>query len=268
MKRKIALVLAAVLMLSVLAGCVGSEETVFISGAADLEGKIIGVQQGTTGESYVSDAENVKDAEVKSYKTPADAVLDLKNKRLDAIVIDEMPAKRLIENYSDLMILETPLTEEEYAIAVRKGETELVDQINATLKRIQDDGTYDTFLEAYITGTDTSKLPAYEPKGTESFKVGTSPDFPPFEMMGEKDEIIGFDVEICQEIADDMGKELEMVGSDFDSLILALTSGKVDIVMSGMSVTEERLLSVDFTDPYYSASQVIIVRKTSAEGGN
>ena len=264
MKKRIAFILAAVLLLSALTGCIGSEETVFIAGSSDLEGKIIGVQQGTTGQDYCD--EEIANADVRPYKTPADAVLDLNNKKIDAIVIDEMPAQRLITQYDDLMILEEPLTEEEYAIAVRKGDTTLLDSINQTLARIKSDDTYDSFVNYYITKESTDALPAYEPQGTDKLMVGTSPDFEPFEYLGSGNDIIGFDVEVCQEIADDMGKSLEMVGYDFDALIAALTSEKVDMVMSGMTVNEERLMMVDFSDPYYNASQVIIVRKSSFEG--
>ena len=94
--------------------------------------------------------------------------------------------------------------------------------------------------------------------------VGTSADFPPYEFHKEingKDEIVGFDIKIAEEVAKDLGVKLEVRDMKFDGLLAALSTGKVDLVLAGMSPTEKRKKSVDFSNIYYTADQCIMVRE-------
>jgi polar amino acid transport system substrate-binding protein len=93
--------------------------------------------------------------------------------------------------------------------------------------------------------------------------MGTSADFPPYEshkLVNGKDEIVGFDIEIAKEIAKDLGVELEIKDMKFDGLLAALDTGNVDMVVAGMTPTEERKKQVDFSNVYYRAVQTILVR--------
>lgn len=87
----------------------------------------------------------------------------------------------------------------------------------------------------------------------------TNAVFPPYEFLGTGDEIIGIDVEIGRAIADELGVELEVVNSDFDGVISAIESGKGDVGISGITITEERAEQVDFSVPYLDAAQALIV---------
>ena len=89
--------------------------------------------------------------------------------------------------------------------------------------------------------------------------MGTNAEFPPFEYR-EREKVTGFDTEIAEKVATKMGKTLKITDMSFDGLIPALQGGKVDMIVSGMSVTEERKKNVDFSNGYYTASQVIIVK--------
>ena len=94
----------------------------------------------------------------------------------------------------------------------------------------------------------------------ETITMGSSIDFPPYEYYhDETGEITGIDVEIAQAVADKLGYDLEIVDMQFDSIIAAVVSGKVDFGMSGFTVTEERKQSVDFSTTYTTAVQSIIV---------
>lgn len=257
MKKIIATLLAAMIACVAFTGC-GSEKAV-IQSAEDLAGKKIGVQSGTTGETWVT--EQVTDAKVASFKSGMDAALDLKNGAIDAIVLDELPAKAIVEMNSDLEILPIVLTTEEYAIAVKKGNTELLDSINKTIQRMKGDGSYEALTNAFIPADGNIVIP--EDKATEgekTVKMGTNAAFPPFEYV-EGTKVVGFDISMAQEIAEDYGAKLEVQDMNFDSLIGALSSGTIDFIAAGMSVTEDRKQSVDFSDPYYSSSQVIIIKK-------
>lgn len=90
--------------------------------------------------------------------------------------------------------------------------------------------------------------------------MGTSPDYPPYEDVDAKNsgEIVGMDIDIAKSITSKLGYELEIRSMDFNGLIAALQTGRVDFVMSGMSVTEERKQSVDFSDTYYTTRNTIV----------
>ncbi|QGU96657.1 transporter substrate-binding domain-containing protein [Clostridium bovifaecis] len=93
--------------------------------------------------------------------------------------------------------------------------------------------------------------------------LGTCADYPPYEFQVMKDgksQIVGFDIEIAKEIAKDLGVELEIKDMDFDGLIPSLKTGKVDLVISGMTPTAERKKEIDFSKIYYKAVQSVIVR--------
>ena len=92
--------------------------------------------------------------------------------------------------------------------------------------------------------------------------MGTNAAFPPYEYK-EGDEIVGIDAEIAQALADKLGLKLEIVDMDFSSLITSIQSGKIDISLAGMTVTEERKQNVDFTDSYATGVQSIIVKEGS-----
>ena len=90
--------------------------------------------------------------------------------------------------------------------------------------------------------------------------MATNAAFPPYEYY-EGDEIIGIDADIAKAIADKLGLELKIEDMEFDSIINAIQSGKADMGVAGMTVTEDRKQSVDFTDSYATAKQVIIVKE-------
>lgn len=96
--------------------------------------------------------------------------------------------------------------------------------------------------------------------------MATNAAFPPYENV-EGDNIVGIDPEIAQAIADDLGMELVIEDMAFDSLIAAVSSGKADMVLAGLTVTEDRKQNVNFSDSYATAAQVIIVKEDSAIAG-
>lgn len=96
----------------------------------------------------------------------------------------------------------------------------------------------------------------------DALVMGTNAAFPPFEYttaQGLVGEFDGIDVAIANKIAGDMGKELQIEDMEFDGLIASVATGKIDMAVAGMTVTEERLQNVDFSTPYYVASQVMVV---------
>lgn len=100
-----------------------------------------------------------------------------------------------------------------------------------------------------------------EPPQEITLKVGTEATFPPFELTDDDDEIVGLDIDIIREIAKDNNWKLEVFHLPFDSLIESLDTDKLDIVIAAMTINEERAEKVLFSDPYFDASQVIVIRE-------
>lgn len=95
---------------------------------------------------------------------------------------------------------------------------------------------------------------------------GTNPEFPPFEFVtsnGVIGEFDGIDMAIAKQIGEDNSMEVKMESMEFDSLLVALQNGQIDAVIAGMTATDERRETVDFSTPYYTATQVMIVKEDS-----
>ena len=243
---------------SMLASCGVPENKV--NSVDDLEGKIIGVQLGTTGMIY---AQDVKDATVEKYNKGADAVEALKNGKIDAVIIDNEPAKVFVSKNDDLKILSDPFVSEDYAMAFNLENTELQGKVNEALKTLKADGTIDGILSHWI-GSDADEKsyesPADVSRGNGTLKMATNAEFPPYELKKDG-KIVGIDADIMQAVADKLGMTLEIEDIAFDSLIPELQSKKADVVAAGMTVTEDRKKNVLFSDSYATGVQVIIVRK-------
>lgn len=113
-----------------------------------LSGKKIGVQTGTTGDIY---AEDIEDANILRYNKGMEAVMALTQGKVDAVIIDREPAKVFIKENEGLKILDKAFTEEEYAIALKKDNKELLDQLNGALKELKESGDLQKIIDKYIT---------------------------------------------------------------------------------------------------------------------
>ena len=120
-----------------------------ITDADDLADKSIGVQENTTGDIYISD--DYTDADIQRYNKGADAVQALIQGKVDAVVIDREPALSFVALNEGLVILPTEYVIEEYAIAVGKENTELLEKINIALSELKEDGTIQSILDKYIS---------------------------------------------------------------------------------------------------------------------
>lgn len=114
----------------------------------DLAGKQIGVQQNTTGDIYATG--DYGDENIQRFARYADAVSALTSGKIDAIIMDNEPAKSFVAANKGLKILETEYAVEDYAIAIAKENTDLLDKVNAALKELTDDGTIPGIIAKYI----------------------------------------------------------------------------------------------------------------------
>jgi polar amino acid transport system substrate-binding protein len=122
--------------------------TTGLESAKALEGKVVGVQQGTTGEEYVE--EEIKTKELRTYPQGPDTIPALKAGTIDAVVIDRPVAEKAVEADPELEISGGIETEEEYGFVVEQGNEELLDELNEGLKEVLDDGEYTTIYKKWF----------------------------------------------------------------------------------------------------------------------
>ena len=259
----IMILLSMLLTASMLGGCGSkSAEKSKVSSAKDLAGAKIGVQLGTTGDLYVSDYES-KGSTILRYTKAADAIQALKQGKVDCIVVDEAPAEVFLHNNTDLSILKEEFSKEDYAICISKENEKLKDKINQAIGTLKKNGTIQKIMNYYIGDSTKGKSPYKKDTTVErtngTLVVATNATFEPYEYM-QGEEIVGIDMDLAQAICDLLGMDLKVENLEFDAIINSVQSGKADIGLAGMTVTEERLQSIDFTDSYTTSTQVIVVR--------
>lgn len=162
-------------------------------------------------------------------------------------------------------VIEVELTNEEYAFGVDKNQPELLESVNAFIKEIKEDGTFDTICNNYFgDGTPVAVTSAAYDESKDQLVVATNAAFEPFEYT-QGDSYYGIDMEIAAKLAEYLGMELVIQNMDFDAVCLSVGQQKCDIAMAGLTIKEDRKEYVNFSDPYYSASQKLIVPSDNTE---
>jgi len=161
-----------------------------------------------------------------------------------------------------LKILDTEYAIEDYAICIAKENTDLLEKVNAALAELTADGTAQKIVDKYISGTAHDLTFQANAEGKEELVMATNAYFPPYEYY-ENDTIVGIDAEMAAAIADKLDMKLVIVDTEFGSIIGGVQTGKYDMGMAGMTVTEERLQSINFSTTYATGVQVVIVPEGS-----
>ncbi|MBR5870565.1 MAG: transporter substrate-binding domain-containing protein [Clostridia bacterium] len=159
-----------------------------------------------------------------------------------------------------LKVIDIPLTNEEYAYAVAKGDAELLASVNAFLAEIKANGKFDEVINKYFgDGKPTGVTSAAEDSSKDQLVVATNAAFAPFEYK-EGDTYYGVDMEIMAMLAEHLGRELVISNMEFESVCTAVAEGMCDVAAAGLTVNETRKQILDFSDSYYNASQVVITK--------
>ena len=162
-------------------------------------------------------------------------------------------------------VIDVELTEEQYAYGVDKNQPELLEEVNAFIAEIKENGTFDEICDRYFgDGEPVAVESAEEDASKDQLVVATNAEFAPFEYM-EGDKYYGIDMEIAKALADYLGQELVIVNMSFDAVCLSVGQSKCDIAMAGLTITEERKEVVNFSESYYNAAQKIVVPSNNTE---
>jgi len=270
MKRFIVSFLICFAVNLIIAGCNDSKRS--ITSLEDVKDAAIGARTGTTGEQLVKS--RFPAATVKSFDDIMDAVAALKSGHVDAVITGFPAALNICRHNPDLQSLEEPVIMEFTSIAVKKGNDNLLSELNDFITELKNDGTLQDMRRRWLK-TDLSPYEEVEiapPTQGEVLKIGMCATHEPMCFVNDKQIISGHDGELARRIGVKLGRPIEFVNMKFSALIPALQSGKVDLIVSGMSATEERAKSVNFTQSYFDSSERLIVNKAvekkDAKGNN
>jgi len=233
----------------------------------------VGVQTGTIHEQWVEenliDAGLLTSANFTRYERAEQAILDLRNGRIDVVAMDFFAAKAYLEQGGIVLALEQNLAGENMAIALPKGASVFLAEMNAVIQELQAEGFVDQLAEQYLAGEAVEEEPILSDPTWDAIQeagvivVGTSADYPPFEFINEANDFDGFDIALIREIGNRLGLRVEIRDMAFDGLIAALRAGQINAIIAAMSATPERAQQVDFTINYFVGTDAILVAEGS-----
>ena len=261
MKKSTLLTLLILTVITLFTGCEKSE--IVIASLDDAKNARIGVMTGSTGEALT--IARFPQAKVKSFDDIMDAVAAMKSGQIDAIVTAFPAALQVSKKNQELGLLSEPLDYEDTAIAVKKGNDELLAALNRIIAELKSDGTLASMKKRWFK----PDLSPYEemditlPNVGTPLKIGVSATREPFSFVDKDGRVTGHDGELARIIGAKLQRPIEFFNMKFMALIPALQSGKVDLIVTGMTATDERKKFVDFTEPYYANAQVMLVRKSA-----
>ena len=247
MKKIISLILA----LTVMVLCAASLTSCGASGAK------IAVQAGTTSEQY---AKVLKGIKLVSHETFPNAANDMKNGNVDYVFCDKTTALSLCKDIEGLKIIDIALSSENYGIGIDPAQADLKASIDAILADKAD--AIEAIKEKYMNSDEENYVGVESAtkdnsKAASQLVVATNAEFAPWEFkIGNK--FYGIDMEIAKLLADELGMELVIEDMAFEVVVDAVGKHGVDIAMSGITITAERLGIINFSEPYYTESIVLV----------
>lgn len=244
------------------AGGKGEEKP--ITGFADLRGKRIASLTGTVFD--VSINKKIDNVTHLYFNDTSAMVQALRAGKVSAWAVDEPVGRLVMAQFPDLELLPERLSVDHYGFAVRKGSS-LGPQASAVIERLQRDGTMKAMEKKWF-GADPSLKTMPDLSGEDGFdgssgviRFGHDTVTEPMSYVGDQGSSLGLDVETALRIAHGLNRKIELVPINFGALIESLQAKKVDMIAGCMTITEERKKSVDFTIPYYSGGQALMVKK-------
>jgi polar amino acid transport system substrate-binding protein len=240
-------------------GCSKNEN--IITSFEDAKTAKLGVMTGSTGEAVAR--KKFPQAQVNSFDDIMDAVAAIKSGQLDAIITLFPAALQVSKKNPELRLLPEALDKEDTAIAIKKGNDDLLAAVDRIISDLKSDGTLDSMKRRWLKAdvSPYEELDIKLPKEGAVLKIGVSATREPFSFVDKDGRITGHDGELARLIGARLGRPIEFSNMKFMALIPALQSGKIDLIITGMTASAERKKTVNFTQPYFANTQVMIVRK-------
>ena len=247
-----------------------------------LKGKTVGVKNGTAAQRFLQKNKDKYGYTIKTFDTSDLMNNSLSTGAVDAIMDDQPVIEYAIKQGQDLSIDMEGEAVGSFAFGVKKdgSHEKLIKQFNTALAQMKKDGTLDQIIEKW-TGSSQSSSPVATTATTsavpettteagqkatpkkKTYKISSDSSFAPFVFQNDQSKYTGIDMELIKAIAKDQGFTLEISNPGFDAAVSDVQNGNADGMIAGMTVTDARKATFDFSDPYYTTNSILAVQESS-----
>ena len=247
-----------------------------------LKGKTVGVKNGTAAQRFLQKNKDQYGYTIKTFDTSDLMNNSLSTGAVDAIMDDQPVIEYAIKQGQDLSINMEGEAVGSFAFGVKKdgSHENLIKQFNTALTQMKKDGTLDQIIEKWTgssqssssttTTASTSVVPETSTEAGQKatpkkkkYKISSDSSFAPFVFQNDQSKYTGIDMELIKAIAKDQGFTLEISNPGFDAAVSDVQNGNADGMIAGMTVTDARKATFDFSDPYYTTNSILAVQESS-----
>ena len=246
-----------------------------------LKGKTVGVKNGTAAQRFLQKNKDKYGYQIKTFDTGDLMYNSLSTGAVDAVMDDQPVIEYAIKQGQDLSINMEGEAVGSFAFGVKKdgSHENLIKQFNTALAQMKKDGTLDQIIEKWTgssqssSATTTASTSAVPETTTEAgqkatpkkktYKISSDSSFAPFVFQNDQSKYTGIDMELIKAIAKDQGFTLEISNPGFDAAVSDVQNGNADGMIAGMTVTDARKATFDFSDPYYTTNSILAVQESS-----
>ena len=241
----------------------------------ELSGKTVGVKNGTASQRFLESIKDKYGFTIKTFDTGDLMNNSLSTGAVNAIMDDKPVIEYAINQGQDLSINMDGEAVGSFAFGVKKGSKYeyLVTEFNEALAQMKKDGSLDKIINKWTNSSKTSSqvtsLTSTTSAGQKAtpvkskYVIASDSSFAPFVFQNSSNQYTGIDMDLIKAIAEDQGFEIEITNPGFDAAINAVQSGQADGMIAGMSITDARKETFDFSDSYYTANTILGVKESS-----
>ncbi|MCW1052393.1 ABC transporter substrate-binding protein/permease [Streptococcus anginosus] len=254
---------------------IATTKTNTISSYSQLKGKTVGVKNGTASQRFLEKIKDKYKFNLKTFDTTDLTYNSLNSGSIDAMMDDQPVIEYAIKQGQNLKISIKGEAVGSFAFGVKKGSKYeyLVTEFNEALAQMKKDGSLDKIITKWTSSTNTkttSSTPeTTTPAGKKAtpvkakYTIASDSSFAPFVFQDSNNKYTGIDMDLIKAIAKDQGFTIEITNPGFDAALNAVQSGQADGMIAGMSVTDARKETFDFSEPYYTANAILAVKESS-----
>ena len=252
---------------------IATTKTHAIRSYSQLKGKTVGVKNGTAAQRFLEKIKDKYKFTIKTFDTTDLTYNSLNSGSIDAMMDDQPVIEYAIKQGQNLKISMKGEAVGSFAFGVKKGSKYeyLVTEFNEALAQMKKDGSLDKIISKWTGATKaTSSTPeTTTPAGQKAtpvkakYTIASDSSFAPFVFQDSNNKYTGIDMDLIKAIAKDQGFTIEITNPGFDAALNAVQSGQADGMIAGMSVTDARKETFDFSEPYYTANAILAIKETS-----
>jgi len=238
---------------------VGSASNLVLERLDDIKDKRIGVLLGSIHDAYAT--KKIPNATILQYQNSSDLVIALNTSKIDVAFFSRVHLPEVMSANPEVGILIDSLWSVGIGAGLNKENYKLRDQFNTFIREIKSNGIYTDMVNRWMV-MHSPEMPELKNSGMKGeIRVGTASDMgSPFAFVKDG-KLVGFDVELSNRFAAYLGKRLTPVDMQFGSLLAAVLTNKIDLIISSLAITDERKKQIDFSDSYYDSKVSIIANK-------